>query len=455
MYSFTLTSISPLDGRYHSVLIQLRNIFSEYALIKFRIKIELDWFIQLSLIKQINNLPYFSEKDYKFINNIYNNFNENEALSIKNIEMKTEHDVKSVEYYIKSKFSLHDKLKNFKEFIHFGCTSDDINNLSYALMLQKNRRLIILPYWKNISFYFKKLSIQYKNVPLLARTHGQPATPSTVGKEFLNFYYRLQRQIKKIKKIEILGKFNGSTGNYNALSLAYPEIDWQHISRNFVNSFGFTWNAYTTQIEPHDYILDFLSCIASFNSILIDFNRDMWGYISLNYFSQKIKKDIIGSSIMPHKINPINFENSEGNLGLSNAIIYHMNAHLPLSRWQRDLTDSTLLRNLGVIFGYSVIGYSSLLKGLKKINIQQDIIKKDLDNHWEILCEGIQTVMRKYNIKNSYESLKVLSNHNQIDKKILRNFIMKLNIPKQEKEKLYGLHPSNYIGYASKIVDFL
>ncbi|QCI26738.1 adenylosuccinate lyase [Buchnera aphidicola (Thelaxes californica)] len=453
MLNFEFNTISPLDGRYYKDTFILRDIFSEYALIKNRIKIEINWFIKLSHSSKIKNLPQFSQDTYLFIQNIYNNFNKDEAIIIKKIEQKTQHDIKAVEYYIKSKFILNDQLKPFIEFVHFGCTSDDINNLSYALMLKKAKNKILIPLWKKVILCFKKLSLKYKNITILSRTHGQPATPSTIGKEFCNFYYRLKRKLKIFNTIKILGKFNGSTGNYNALFLAYPNIQWRNFNKDFVESFGITWNPCTTQIEPHDYITEYLFCLTSFNSILIDFNRDIWGYISMKYFFQNKTSEEVGSSIMPHKINPIHFENSEGNLGISNALNNYMSIQLPLSRWQRDLTDSTLLRNIGVTIGHSLIGYNSLLKGIHRIDVSEKVIYKDLSENWEILCEAIQTIMRKHGIHNAYEQLKKLSDQKQINQIIIKKFIDTLNIPQTEKDKLYFITPHNYSGLASEIVD--
>ncbi|WP_343128780.1 adenylosuccinate lyase [Buchnera aphidicola (Kurisakia onigurumii)] len=447
-----LTTISPLDGRYNRETIKLRKIFSEYNLIKNRIKIELEWFKKLSFLSSITELPTFSNSEYIFIDNIYKNFDLHEAKKIKCLEKKTNHDIKAVEYYLKSKFVKNKFLKPYIEFIHFGCTSDDINNIAYAIMLKKSKNEIIIPYWEKISLKIKKISIRYKSIPMLSRTHGQPATPSTIGKEFLNFFFRLQRQIEKLKEIKIFAKLNGTVGNYNSFYIAYPQINWYEISKEFIKKFGICFNPITTQIEPHDYISEYFFCISLFNTILIDFNKDIWSYISLDYFKQKLKNKEIGSSVMPHKINPIDFENSEGNLGISNALMNYISLKLPVSRMQRDLTDSTTMRNIGVALGYSVVSYESCLKGIKKLYLNKKVVLKDLNNKWILLCEAIQTVMRKYKIFNSYEKLKYLSHSSNFNKKIINSFILNLDIPIEEKQKLQNLTPMEYIGISDIIV---
>jgi len=448
-----LTAISPIDGRYSTLTVLLRNIFSEFSFLKYRLNIEIEWLkkiISMSQILEIKNIQY---KDTFFLDNIVKEFNEKDAIFIKNIEKTTNHDVKALEYFLKNKIS---KSKNFllvSEFVHFGCTSEDINNVAYALMIKDARDKIILPLWTKIINVLKKMVFRYQNSPLLSLTHGQPATPSTMGKEIANFYYRMQRQYIILTKIEILGKMNGSTGNYNAHLAAYPQINWHKISKDFIMSLGINWNPYTTQIEPHDYIAEFFSCISLFNTILIDFNRDMWGYISLNYFKQKLIDCEIGSSIMPHKVNPINFENSEGNLGIANALMNHMITKLPISRWQRDLSDSTVLRNLGVAISYSVIAYYSVLSGIDKLEINEFQLLKNLDQNWSILSEPIQTVMRRYGIKNAYEKLKKLTRGKEINKDIIHSFISSLKIPEKEKKRLKNITPRNYIGAASTIIN--
>ncbi|CAL4321473.1 adenylosuccinate lyase [Buchnera aphidicola] len=448
-----LMAVSPIDGRYFKETFLLQKIFSEYAFFKFKIKVEISWLKKLSTITEIKELPLFDKITIKKLNEIYKKFDKKDAFQIKEIEKETNHDTKAIEYFLKRKILKIKNLNFISEFIHFSCTSEDINNLAYALMLKKFIKVSLLPSWKKIISLLKELSFLYKNIPMLSRTHGQPATPTTMGKEIANFIFRLSRQLKKIKTVEILGKINGTVGNYNANLIAYPNVDWCKISREFVTELGIKWNPYTTQIEPHDYIAELFNCIAIFNLILINFSKDVWGYISIGYFSQKKLIKEIGSSIMPHKINPINFENAEGNLGLSNAIINFIGEKLPISRWQRDLSDSTILRNLGVGLGYSVIAYSSIQKGIKKISINKKKIKKDLNNHWEILTEAIQTVMRRFSIKDSYEKLKEEIKKNKINSENISKFIDNLSIPKEEKERLKRLTPSNYIGLSVELTN--
>ncbi|CAL4321565.1 adenylosuccinate lyase [Buchnera aphidicola] len=447
-----LTAISPIDGRYGEKTFFLRSIFSEYALLKFRIKIEIDWIKKLSKMPKILEITNFQDSTEQFLDNIVNNFNEKDAEYIKFLEKSTKHDIKAVEYFLKKKFFSRLELRPIAEYIHFACTSEDINNLAYALILKTAKENVIIVYWKKIIHAINNMAFSYKEIPILSRTHGQPASPSTVGKEMLNFSYRMIRQLKKLNNIDILGKFNGATGNYNAHLAAYPDIDWHKISEEFVTSLGIVWNPYTTQIEPHDYIAELFNCISIFNNILLDFNKDMWGYISLGYFKQKYISSEVSSSTMPHKINPIHFENSEGNLGLANAVIYHITSKLLISRWQRDLSDSTVLRNLGVIVSYSVIAYDSVLTGIKKIEINTEKLSKDLDKNWEVLSEAIQTVMKKYGIINSYEKLKELTRGKIINNITLYEFINNLNIPISEKEKLINFTPGNYIGDAVQLV---
>jgi len=445
-----LTAISPIDGRYEKKTLFLRSIFSEYALLKFRIRIEILWIKKLSEIKKILEIPTLKDDTKKFLDDIIYYFNEKDARYIKLLEKNTKHDIKAVEYFLKEKFLKKTELKNIIEYIHFACTSEDINNLAYALMLKYARETVIILSWQNIINAINNMAVTYKSIPLLS--HGQPASPSTVGKEMLNFSYRMTRQLNKLNNIEILGKFNGATGNYNAHLAAYPDVDWHKISEEFVTSLGITWNPYTTQIEPHDYIAEFFNCISIFNNILLDFNKDMWGYISLGYFKQKFISNEIGSSTMPHKINPIHFENSEGNLGLANAIISHITCKLLISRWQRDLSDSTVLRNLGVIVSYSIIAYDSVLSGIKGIEINTEKILQDLDQNWEVLAEAIQTVMKKYAVTTPYEQLKNLTRGKVINNIKLHEFINNLMIPEEEKERLINFTPSNYIGDAVQLV---
>ncbi|QJC29715.1 adenylosuccinate lyase [Enterobacteriaceae endosymbiont of Plateumaris pusilla] len=452
MKLFHLNALSPLDGRYHNDLVFLKNIFSEYSLMKFRLEIEISWLKFLSKNTKINEISKFSIEETKFLNEIISNFNEFDALKIKKIEYDINHDVKAIEYFLKNKIKKHHSLKKISEFVHFACTSEDINNLSYAIMLNisKNNLLSI---WINVMSTIKKLSLKYNNIAMLSHTHGQPATPSTIGKEMINYVYRMKLQINKFKKINILGKINGAVGNYNAHKIAYPNIDWHKLSKTFVESLEITWNPYTTQIEPHDYIAEIFHCIIRFNNILIDFNRDIWGYISLKYFNQKFYKKHIGSSTMPHKINPILFEKSEGNLGMSNAIMQHMANKLPISRWQRDLTDSTVMRNIGVAIGYSIVSYTSTIKGIKQLKINKNFLKQELEENWQVIGEAIQTIMKKYNIKNAYEKIKELTRGKNISSQNIHDFINKLNIPNKEKLFLKNITPNNYIGYAIELTN--
>lgn len=450
-----LTAISPIDGRYYKQTLSLKDIFSEFGLLKFRVQIELNWLKQLSNVKEIKEVPIFNSKECIFLNNLIANFNIIDAERIKQIEKITHHDLKAVEYFLQEKMDLFPEFKKkISTFIHFACTSEDINNLAYGLMLTHSKQTIILPMWLKIINIIKKLSINYFDTPLLSRTHGQPASPSTVGKEMANFVYRLIRQYQQLKSIKILGKMNGAVGNYNAHVVSYPNINWQKISKDFVKSLGMSWNPYTTQIEPHDYISEIANCVVRFNTILINFNQDIWNYISLNYFNQKNNKKEIGSSVMPHKINPINFENSEGNLGLSNSILNYFSQKLPISRYQRDLSDSTVLRNLGISFGYSIIAYHSLLQGISKLEINKKYLLKELDKNWIILSEAIQTIMRKYNIPNAYEYTKnFIFNINDVNSDSIKKFIESLPIPKTEKIRLKQITPSSYIGLAANLAD--
>lgn len=450
-----LTALSPIDGRYGEKTTQLRTIFSEYGLLKYRVQVEVRWLQKLASQENIPEVPALSQLATEHLNQIIENFNEQDAKRIKEIERTTNHDVKAVEYFLKEKVSSNEELHAINEFIHFACTSEDINNLSHALMLKTARETVLLPYWQQLIDKITSQAKEYRDLPLLSRTHGQPATPSTIGKEFANVAYRLQRQFKQLQSIEILGKINGATGNYNAHMVAYPQVDWHKLSEEFVCSLGLEWNPYTTQIEPHDYIAEFFDCVARFNTIVIDFNRDVWGYISLNHFKQKTVAGEIGSSTMPHKVNPIDFENSEGNLGIANAIMNHLGSKLPISRWQRDLTDSTVLRNLGVGIGYAVIAYQSTLKGLNKLEVNQSYLLEELNRNWEVLAEPIQTVMRRYGIEKPYEKLKELTRGKRVDAQGMQLFIESLDLPEEEKARLKQLTPANYIGFATSFVDKL
>ncbi|WNN46084.1 adenylosuccinate lyase [Winslowiella toletana] len=451
----SLTAVSPVDGRYGDKVSPLRAIFSEYGLLKFRVEVEVRWLQKLAATAEIKEVPAFDADANAYLDAIVANFNEEDAARIKTIERTTNHDVKAVEYFLKEKVEPVAALHAVSEFIHFACTSEDINNLSHALMLETARRDVVMPYWQQIIGAVKDLAQQYRDIPLLSRTHGQPATPSTLGKEMANVAYRMERQLRQLERIEVLGKINGAVGNYNAHIAAYPEVDWHQLSEAFVTSLGITWNPYTTQIEPHDYIAEMFDCMARFNTILIDFDRDIWGYIALNHFKQKTIAGEIGSSTMPHKVNPIDFENSEGNLGLANAVMQHLASKLPVSRWQRDLTDSTVLRNLGVGVGYALIAYQATLKGISKLEVNRDRLLDELDHNWEVLAEPIQTVMRRYGIEKPYEKLKELTRGKRVDAAGMQTFIDSLALPEEEKTRLKQMTPANYIGRAIQMVDDL
>ena len=414
------------------------------------------WLQKLASHAQINEVPAFSEKANDYLNQIVENFSIEDANRIKTIERTTNHDVKAVEYFLKEKCEALPELQKINEFIHFACTSEDINNTSHALMLKTAREEVLLPEWKKVIDAVVELANRYKDIPLLSRTHGQPASPTTIGKEMANVAYRLRRQYKQLENLEILAKINGAVGNYNAHLSAYPDVDWHAFSQEFITqSLGVTWNPYTTQIEPHDYIAEFFDCVARFNTIVIDFDRDMWGYIALNHFKQRTIAGEIGSSTMPHKVNPIDFENSEGNLGLANAVMNHLGQKLPISRWQRDLTDSTVLRNLGVGLGYALIAYAATLKGISKLEVNEQHLRDELDQNWEVLAEPIQTVMRRYGIEKPYEKLKELTRGKRVDGEAMRQFIDGLELPQVEKDRLKQMTPATYIGYAVELVEKL
>lgn len=451
----SLTAVSPVDGRYGDKVSALRTIFSEFGLLKFRVQVEVRWLQKLAACAEIKEVPAFDADANAFLDQLVANFDEKDAQRIKDIEKTTNHDVKAVEYFLKEKVAAIPALHAVSEFIHFACTSEDINNLSHALMLQTAREDVVAPYWLKIIDSIKGLAHQFRDIPLLSRTHGQPATPSTIGKEFANVAYRMDRQYKQLQQVEILGKINGAVGNYNAHIVAYPEVDWHKFSEEFVTSLGITWNPYTTQIEPHDYIAELFDCVARFNTILIDFDRDIWGYVALNHFKQRTIAGEIGSSTMPHKVNPIDFENSEGNLGLSNAVLQHLASKLPVSRWQRDLTDSTVLRNLGVGLGYALIAYQATMKGVSKLEVNEANLAFELDHNWEVLAEPIQTVMRRYGIEKPYEKLKELTRGKRVDAAGMQAFIDSLPLPEDEKVRLKAMTPGNYIGRAAKMVDEL
>ncbi|WP_312601720.1 MULTISPECIES: adenylosuccinate lyase [Pseudomonas] len=445
----SLTAVSPIDGRYASKTQDLRPIFSEYGLIRFRAMVEVRWLQRLASHDAIPEVAPFSTEANEILEKLVTSFSLEQAERVKEIERTTNHDVKAIEYLLKEQAAALPELNAVSEFIHFACTSEDINNLSHALMLREGRDTVLLPLMRNIAGAIRELAHRFADVPMLSRTHGQPASPTTLGKELANVVYRLDRQIKQIAGIELLGKINGAVGNYNAHLSAYSQINWETNAQAFVEKdLGLTWNPYTTQIEPHDYIAELFDAIARFNTILIDFDRDIWGYISLGYFKQKTVAGEIGSSTMPHKVNPIDFENSEGNLGIANALLQHLASKLPISRWQRDLTDSTVLRNLGVGFAHSVIAYEATLKGISKLELNAQRIADDLDNCWEVLAEPVQTVMRRYGVANPYEKLKELTRGKGISADALQTFIEGLDIPAEAKAELKALTPANYIGNA-------
>lgn len=447
-----LYALSPLDGRYSEKVDPLRPIFSEFGLLKYRVLVEIKWLQSLAQHVQIAEVPTLTKEAQAFLEGIITHFDDADALKIKEFERTTNHDVKAVEYYLKERCQTQPALAPLTEFIHFACTSEDINNLAYALMLRTGVQDVILPLWRALITKLEQLAVDNADVALLAYTHGQPASPTTLGKELINVVARLQRQYSQLEKQEYLGKINGAVGNFNAHVLSYPDVDWLALSQSFVTQLGLTWNPYTTQIEPHDFIAEVAANVSRFNTILLDLDRDIWSYISIGYFTQRTKQDEIGSSTMPHKINPIDFENSEGNLGLANAIFSFLSAKLPLSRWQRDLTDSTVLRNLGVCFGHSLLAYEATLKGLNKLKVNTKKIQSDLMGSWEVLAEAIQTVMRRYGIDEPYEKLKTLTRGQQIDQETLRRFIHGLNLPSDVKETLGALTPEKYIGLAAQLV---
>lgn len=442
-----LTALSPLDGRYASKVEGLRSVFSEYGLIKRRVEVEVRWLQQLAAHPGIGEVPAFSTEANAFLDQILATFSEQDAQAIKDIERTTNHDVKAVEYFLKQRVENVPELAAVSEFIHFACTSEDINNLSHALMLRDGLTATV-PSMEKIIDSLVALSVAQAEQPMLSRTHGQTASPTTLGKEIANVVARLRRQMIQINAIKPLGKINGAVGNYNAHLATYPDVDWQSNAKNFVESLGLEWNPYTTQIEPHDYMAEMFDAFSRFNTILIDFNRDVWGYISLGYFKQKTIAGEVGSSTMPHKVNPIDFENSEGNLGLANAMLTHLGQKLPISRWQRDLTDSTVLRNMGVGFGYSLLAYESALKGIGKLEVNANRLNEDLDASWEVLAEPIQTVMRRYGIPEPYEKLKALTRGQSINKETLATFVATLDMPEDAKQTLLDMTPGSYIGNA-------
>ena len=445
----SLTALSPVDGRYAGKVDALRPLFSEYGLIRARVEVEVRWLQRLASHPGIPEVPAFSAEANAVLDALVANFSETDAEWIKNTERTTNHDVKAVEYFLKDRVAGVPELAKVNEFIHFACTSEDINNTSHGLMLNGGRRVLVAEMRKVLEA-IKALARTHAGMPMLSRTHGQTASPTTLGKEMANVAYRLERQIVQIEKVEILGKINGAVGNYNAHLSAYPDVDWEANAKVFVESLGLTFNPYTTQIEPHDYIAELFDAVKRFNTILIDFDRDLWGYISLGYFKQRLKEGEVGSSTMPHKVNPIDFENSEGNLGIANAILGHLAEKLPISRWQRDLTDSTVLRNLGVGLAHSLIAYEASLKGIGKLELNADRLAADLDNAWEVLAEPVQTVMRRYGIEKPYEKLKALTRGKAIDKETIQAFVETLDIPEEAKAGLRVMTPASYTGNAAE-----
>ena len=447
-----LNALSPLDGRYQSKVDPLRACFSEYALIKNRALVEVEWLKALAAQTAIKEIAPFSAATIKELDTVIAHFGEAEAAQVKAIEARTNHDVKALEYWLKEKFDNNPEVKKASEFIHFACTSEDINNLSHALMLKSARDKVMLPFLDKLIARLSELAHELADQAMLSRTHGQTASPTTMGKELANVVYRLKRQQKQLAANELLGKINGAVGNFNAHLSAYPDFDWESFAKRFVESLGLSYNPMTIQIEPHDYMAELYDTFARINTILIDINRDIWGYISVGYFKQKLKEGEVGSSTMPHKVNPIDFENSEGNLGLANALLRHLAEKLPISRWQRDLTDSTVLRNMGVAFGYTLLGYDSCLRGLNKLEVNPSKLAEDLDSSWEVLAEPIQTVMRRYGVENPYEQLKALTRgKGGINKVSLHSFIETLSIPADAKKRLLEMTPATYIGKAAEL----
>ena len=450
MKSEHLFSVSPLDGRYNQAIEEFREVTSEYGLIKYRVIVEIKWFIHLSKISKIKELPKLNIKDTRYLIDLIDNFSLKDAQRIKTIESKTNHDVKAVEYFLKEKFKKSKKLDKYAEFIHFACTSEDINNLSYALMI-KDASKITHSNIKQVQNKIRSFAKKFAKHSMLSRTHGQNASPTTMGKEFSNFSHRINKLQIEIDRHKMVGKINGAVGNYNAHHVAYPDINWEKVAKDFVKGLNLDFNSHTTQVEPKDTIAILLSDYVKLNNILIDLSRDIWGYISLGYFKQRLKEGEVGSSTMPHKVNPIDFENAEGNLGMANANLNHISNTVTISRWQRDLTDSTIMRNIGTCFGYMNIALSSLQKGLNKLELNDQRLKEDLSKSWEILTEAIQTIIRKNNIPNGYELMKKLSRGKDINEKNLIEFINTMDVPSEDKKRLLQLTPQSYVGYAEKL----
>ena len=446
-----LTMLSPLDGRYATKVDALREHFSEFGLIRRRLQVEVEWLKALAAEPHFAEIPSFSPATVAELDRLVAEFGPEQASEVKAIEATTNHDVKALEYWIKDQLAANAEVMRVKEFIHFACTSEDINNLSHALMLKGARDAVLVPALDKVIARLRELAHQLAELPMMSRTHGQPATPTTMGKELANVVYRLDRARKAIVGVCLLGKINGAVGNYNAHLAAYPAYDWESFARRFVEGLGLEFNPYTIQIEPHDAMAELFDAFARANTILVDLDRDVWGYISLGFFRQKLKAGEIGSSTMPHKVNPIDFENSEGNLGLANAVLRHLSEKLPISRWQRDLTDSTVLRNMGVALGYALLGYDSLLRGLGKLEANADVLCTDLDANWELLAEPIQTVMRRYGIENPYEKLKDLTRGNRVSRDGMQEFVKSLDIPQAAKDELLKLTPWDYTGKAAEL----
>jgi adenylosuccinate lyase len=447
-----LTALSPLDGRYHAKVRALSDYFSEFALIRYRVRVEIEWLKALSRAPEISEIPPFSPAALAVLDRLVANFSLADGEAVKAIEARTNHDVKAIEYWLREKLTGNAEVGPTTRFIHFACTSEDINNICHALMLSESRAKSLLPNIDALIGQLADLAHGLAGLAMLSRTHGQSATPSTMGKELANVVHRLRRQRKRIAEVPLLAKINGAVGNYNAHVVAYPGFDWEAFCRDFIGQLGFEFNPYTTQIEPHDCIAELFDAYAGLNTVLMDFNRDIWGYISIGYFGQKLKEGEVGSSTMPHKVNPIDFENSEGNLGLANALLSHMSAKLPISRWQRDLTDSTVLRNMGVALGYSLLAYDACLKGIGKLQPNEQTIADDLDRNWEVLAEPIQTVMKRHGIEDAYEQLKALTRGKAgLGREALHQFIRTLAIPEPEKQRLLQLTPATYTGTAANL----
>ena len=448
----TLTALSPLDGRYRRSGARLAPYFSEFGLIRYRIKVEIEWLKALAADPAIAEVPAFSPATLAELDAIVTGFSLADAEAVKAHEKVTNHDVKAVEYFLKDRLAGNAEVTRVSEFIHFACTSEDINNLSHALMLHDARRDVLLPALAGVEARLAELAVGLADLPMLARTHGQPASPTTLGKELANVVFRLRRGAARFAGVACLGKINGAVGNYNAHLAAYPDFDWESFARRFVEGLGLSFNPYTIQIEPHDYMAELYDACARINTVLIDLDRDVWGYISLGYFKQKVKEGEVGSSTMPHKVNPIDFENSEGNLGLSNAVLRHLSEKLPISRWQRDLTDSTVLRNMGVALGYALIGYDSLLRGLGKLEANPALLAEDLAQNWEVLAEPIQTVMRRHGLEKPYEQLKKLTRGQAgINQQTLAQFIRELAIPEDARQRLLAMTPASYTGMGAEL----